>query len=104
MYLKNNIQCRKCRNYFKKTKMNPIKTLASWKIYMCNPCFKIYNDNLYKIKHHIALPKRGKGYIHDNVKCWKCKKLKPKIELVNCGYTHPNEHKYKCKDGCNVGM
>ena len=100
MFLKPIVQCRRCKNYFDKTKMNPIKTLGSHVIYMCDPCFKIYEDNIYKLTNHIAI-RKGNGYKHDNVKCWKCKKIKPKNQLVNCGYTHPNEHKYKCMGECS---
>lgn len=34
------------------------------------------------------------------VRCCKCVKLRPKEEMVFCGYPAPNHLKYKCKEGC----
>ena len=95
------IQCRKCKDHFKKPEMHVVKTVGSPVYYLCDTCLKIYDENIYRIKNHIEIPRSKKGYIHAKVQCYKCKQVKPKNQLVNCGYTHPNEHKYKCKGECN---
>jgi hypothetical protein len=100
-HIADSVQCCRCRAVDKKTNMvyfeyNGFGGRRGGGRYAHAECLN--NKKIISKKIVINLEH---GLVKKNVQCCKCKQVKPKSELINAGYTKPNNNKYKCKGGCN---